>query len=146
MVGIAGCSISTDGTFRDRDGNVVSASPSEISETQRTVLSAKIPADLPESAEGGVLFDGKVESVEVTASGLRKTLFAVDRVIYGDLEGRKQLMIYSPPPGKTGIDFKSGEVYRVFTVYLDGAYRTWDWLGTVRLNNRGLGDPRKIPK
>lgn len=128
-----GCSINEDGVLRDYEGNILSATEKEIAEAQRTLLKASTPKDLPKSAEGGVLFDGKIASVKVTNSGLYITLFDINKIILGDLEGRKSITIYSPSPGETGIDFKEGEIYRVYAVYLDRKFRTWDWLGTVKL-------------
>lgn len=135
-----GCSVSNkDGTFRDRDGNILSATETEIEEAQRTLLNAQTHEDLPESAEGGVLLDGKVVSVKVTIAGSYMTLFKIDRILFGDFEG-KEIIIHSPSPQKMGINFKEGEIYRVFAVYLEGAYRTWDWLGTVKLDEKISGD------
>ena len=137
---IVGCAISEDGTLRDSEGNIVSAPETEIVEAQRILLNAKIPEDLPNSADGGVLFDGKVMRVDINPSGLYTTLFEVDKVLFGDLKGEQRIIIYSPSPQKTGIDFKEGETYRVFSVYLEGAFRTWDWLGTIRLVKGIVGD------
>ncbi|NDY43316.1 hypothetical protein G3N55_10745 [Dissulfurirhabdus thermomarina] len=135
---IVGCAISEDGTLRDSKGVIVSSSKEEISQTQRTLLNEEIPNNLPASAEGGVIFDGKVISVDINPSGLYTTLFEVDRVLFGDLKGEKKVVVRSPSPNKTGIDFKKGETYRVFAVYLDGSYRTWDWLGSVKIDNGNL--------
>lgn len=131
------CSIDKEGMLRDYEGNILSATESEIAETQRTLLQAKIPTDLPKSGEGGVLFDGKIVSVKITDDGLYITLFDIDKVILGDLKEGKRITIYSPSPGKTGIDFRKGEIYRVYAVYLQNAFRTWDWLGTVKLISPG---------
>lgn len=132
---IVGCAINEDGTLRDNKGNILSSSKTEIEETQRALLNAQAPNNLPNSAEGGVLFDGKVVWVDINPMGLYSTLFEVDNILFGDLKGEKKIIIYSPSPPKTGIDFKKGEIYRVFTVYLNGAYRTWDWLGTFRVDD-----------
>lgn len=127
-----GCSINEDGILRDHEGNILSATELEIAETQHTLLKSKTPKDLPKSAEGGVLFDGKVVSVNITNAGLYITSFEIDKVILGDLK-EKNITIYSPSPDKTGIDFREGEIYRVYAMFLEDKYRTWDWLGTVKL-------------
>ena len=132
---IVGCAINEDGILRDNKGNILSSSKTEIEETQRALLNAQAPNNLPNSAEGGVLFDGKVVWVDINPMGLYSTLFEVDNILFGDLKGEQKIIIYSPSPQKTGIDFKKGEIYRVFTVYLNGAYRTWDWLGTFRVDD-----------
>lgn len=133
VIYLFGCSVDKDGMLRDYEGNIISATEPEIAEAQRTLLQAKTPKDLPDSAEGAEIFDGNVVSVEVTDDGLYITSFDIDKVILGDLKAGGRITIFSPSPRKTGIDFKKGEMYRVYAVYLEGAFRTWDWLGTVKL-------------
>ena len=132
---IFGCTLNEDGTLRDSEGNIFSASETEIVESQRTLLHDQVPKNLPASADGGVLFDGKVVSVIINPNGLYATTFEVHKVLFGDLEGKERIIIYSPSPENTGIDFREGGKYRVFSVDLNGAYRTWDWLGTVKLDD-----------
>lgn len=127
-----GCQIADDGSFRDKDGSILLASESEIVEKQKILLNTKYPDGLPENAQGGVVFDGKVSTVQVSKNGLHITKFIIKDVLFGVLEDNKLITIYSPSIEKGGIDFKVGEEYRVFTVYINDAYRTWNWTGTVK--------------
>ena len=136
---ITGCSIAVDGTMRDNEGNIMRSSEAEIREAQSLLLSEDVVDKLAEKDEGAVLFDGKVVSVNINPSGLYVTLFDVDKLLFGDLKGEETVLIYSPSPGNTGIDFKQGEKYRVFCVDYGTQYRTWDWMGTVKLGDKGDG-------
>ncbi|MFH2067334.1 MAG: hypothetical protein ABIK15_19190 [Pseudomonadota bacterium] len=127
------CGVHEDGTLRGSEGEIISASKDEILKTQSIILDKKIPDNLPKSADGSVLFDGKVISVSVNPNGLYATTFKVDKVLFGKLDNKHDLTVYSPSPHNTGIDFKTGEIYRVLAVDFKGIYRTWDWLGTVKI-------------
>ena len=131
---IVSCRIHDDGTLRDKAGHIILATDSEIAENQKKLLNAKYPGDLPETAEGGIVFDGTVTSVQVLKNGLHITRLKIKKVLFGSLENETLIDIYSPSIEKGGIDFKVNEEYRVFVVYLDGAYRTWNWTGTVRIS------------
>lgn len=129
---ISGC-ISDDGSISWVDGTTLKSDENEIKRKQEVLLNAKSSEDFPDSAEGGIVFDGMVTTIDVKDSGLSITKFNIEKVLYGQLENKKQITIYSPPTQKGGIDFQMGKRYRVYTVYLKDAYRTWAFTGTVRL-------------
>jgi len=127
------CEVWDDGTLRYADGSIIRGDQDEIAANQDRLLNAKYPEGLPKGAEGGSVFDGTVLHTETSRSGLQSATFNVETVLFGSLGRRKEVTIYSPAIASTGIQFNVGHKYRVFAVWLDGEYRTWDWTGTVEL-------------
>jgi len=133
---VSGC-IRNDGSINWIDGTALKSDENEIKRKQEVLLNAKSPEDFPESAEGGIVFDGMVTMIDVKDSGFSITKFNIEKVLYGQLENKKQITIYSPSTQKGGVDFQMGKRYRVYTVYLKGAYHTWASTGTVKLKTKG---------
>ncbi len=134
VIFMASCSLGKDGEMRDYKGEILVATDEEIVTAQKAVINANSPEDLPDKAEGGVLFEGKVLSVKRTIKGLLIVQFDIENIIFGELVNNEKVSIHTSSSEKTGINFKEGEVYRVFAIFLEGEYRTWNWLGTVKLN------------
>lgn len=133
VVSLSACGLHRDGTLRDFRGVILQATPEEIAANQRFLLEGDFADGLPRGAEGGVVFDGAVVDASTLEDGQTVTEFKIRAVLFGSLEHPDRVSVHSPKVGQTGVAFQVGRTYRVFTVPLDGAYRTWDWTGTVEL-------------
>ncbi len=131
---LLGCEITEDGAIRGQKGQILLVTEAEIKEAQKFLLTANYPVDMPKTAEGGVVFDGVVTSVkQITETGLYIAEFKILNILFGKLNNEVQIIIHSPKVEKGGVDFKVGNTYRVFTVFIDGFYRTWSSTGTTVL-------------
>ena len=129
---LLGCDVGDDGAIRGQKGQILLATEAEIKKAQDFLLTANYPEDMPETAEGGVVFDGAVISVrQIPETGLYMTEFEIRKILFGELNNEEQITIHSPAVEKGGIEFKIGAMYRVFTVFIDGFYRTWSSTGTT---------------
>jgi len=87
---LTGCASKNDGTIRWVDGSVMKADQHQITKNQQLLLSAKNAGDLERKIEGGIVFDGIAETVEINKStGLRKVTLSINNISHGSLNNKK---------------------------------------------------------
>lgn len=128
----SGC-LGPDGSIRDTEGNVLTATPEEVREAQDTLLAINSSDDMLPSMKGGVLFDGEVEVVADGAEGSTTATLKVVRVIAGPFAEGDHVRVQTPSVERGGVNFVQGRRFRVFAVELDGELRTWSSTGTVEI-------------
>lgn len=128
----SGC-LGPDGSIRDTEGNVLTATPEEVREAQETLLTIDSSDDMLPSMKGGVLFDGEVEGVADGVEGSTAATLRVIRVIAGPFAEGDNVRVQTPSVERGGVSFVKGRRFRVFAVELDGELRTWSSTGTVEI-------------
>lgn len=141
---LLGCASKNDGAFRWIDGSEMIAKKDEIKKKQQILLNLKHSEDIEEKIDEGIVFDGTVVEINVNAeTGLHIAKLFIDRILFGRLENQEFIVIHTPSIEKGGVAFQANKKYRVFTVYINNAHRTWASSGTVELPEKNKG--RAIP-
>ena len=127
-----GC-LGPDGSVRDTEGNVLTATPEDVREAQEPILAIDSADQMLPSMKGGVLFDGEVESVANGTEGSSTATLNVVRLIEGPFSEGDRVHVQTPSVERGGVRFTEGRRFRVFAIELDGELRAWASTGTVEI-------------
>lgn len=107
----------------------------EISSARSTLTNFDAKQPKPKGMEGGILFDGIVESLVMDNEKNWSIRVIVDQWLFSDKTDGKRITIVTPPLESGGIMFRAGKRYRIYAVELNGIYQTWDATGSYELTS-----------
>lgn len=131
---ISSCDVNQQGELLDFSGNRSTPSQEEIEQARNAVLNASDGKGL-DIFDGGLLFDGKTIRVEKSESGIVEATLQIENLLYGEFSS-PTITIHTPKQELGGISFNIGDYYRVFTVNIDGKYRTFKSMGTIPIDKQ----------
>lgn len=112
------------------------SSTEEVSTARATLAAYDANQKKPKAMEGGILFDGVVESLSLDNEKNLAVVVAVDQWFFSDEDNKNKITILTPPLEFGGIEFQVGKEYRIFAVKLNDVYQTWAATGSFELTKK----------